>query len=140
MRSAILALVLMVGLLAYEGGFGRSGQHSEPSSPEGQAILAPALADLNNQLQKPANLDGIMLRTSQGWGLSRVRSRGRDGQRIDYSARRSLTGNHSKKYLALVRGNYQSWQLVTSKVGPSDVAWANWSQEYGAPAEIFPPS
>jgi hypothetical protein len=140
MRSAILALVLMVGLLAAPRASADPVSTPAPSSPEGQAILAPALADLNNQLQKPANLDGTMLRTSQGWAFVQGQIKGPDGQWIDYSGTPFAIGNHSKKYLALVRASGQGWQLVTSKVGPTDVAWANWSQEYGAPAEIFPPS
>jgi hypothetical protein len=140
MRSAILALVLTVGLLAAPRASADPVSTPAPSSPEGQAILAPALADLNNQLQKPANLDGTLLRTSQGWAFVQGQIKGPDGQWIDYSGTPFAIGNHSKKYLALVRDSGQSWQLVTSKVGPSDVAWANWSQEYGAPAEIFPPS
>jgi hypothetical protein len=139
MRSAILALMLMVGLLAAPITSADPVSTPEPSSPEGQAILVPALADLTTQLGKPAKLDVTMLNTSQGWAFVKGQIKGPDDQWIDYSGTPFANGNHSKNYYALLRGSGQSWQLTTSVVGPSDPAWMSWSQQYGAPAGIFPP-
>lgn len=47
-------------------------------------------------------------------------------------------GGKSHSYAGLFqRTGGGGWQLIDSAVGPTDVAWQNWPQTYGAPASIF---
>jgi hypothetical protein len=105
-----------------------------------QAILAPALADLTAQLGKPAKLNVVSLKTSKGFAFVYANIVDQDGRPIDYVgtpfAEAAANGGMSKKYVALLRDD-RGWKLVTSRVGPTDVAWQNWAAEYSAPPEIF---
>jgi hypothetical protein len=105
-----------------------------------QAILSPALADLTAQLGKPAKLDVVSLKTSKGFAFVYANIVDQDGRPIDYTgtkfAEAAANGGMSKKYVALLRDD-QGWKLLTSRVGPTDVAWQNWAAEYSAPPEIF---
>jgi hypothetical protein len=105
-----------------------------------QAVLGPALGDLTAQLGKPAKLNVVSLKTSKGWAFVYANIVDQDGRPIDYTgtkfAEAAANGGMSKKYVALLRDD-QGWKLVTSRVGPTDVAWQNWAAEYSAPPEIF---
>lgn len=38
---------------------------------------------------------------------------------------------------ALLRLGDETWQVVTFAIGPSDVTYAGWSEEFGAPDKLF---
>jgi hypothetical protein len=105
-----------------------------------QQMVDAAVADLTTQLTKPAKLDGIRHKTAQGWAFLEANIKAPDGQWIDYAgtpfAEAAANGGKSKKYVGLLR-NDGGWKVVTSTVGPTDVAWQDWSTEYSAPPEIF---
>ncbi|MFO1135318.1 MAG: hypothetical protein U1E30_09065 [Rhodoblastus sp.] len=46
-------------------------------------------------------------------------------------------GDTSHLVGALLRGKAGGWELVDYALCPSDVAWADWPEKYGAPAAIF---
>ncbi|PQM46987.1 hypothetical protein [Mycobacterium talmoniae] len=134
----LVALLLCVGVGTAGWASADPVTSPDPTSTDGQAILKPALADLTTQLGKPAKLDVKTLNVSQGWAYVNGFIKAPDGQWIDYTGTPFEVGSHSKRYVALLRDGGQGWSLVTSRVGPSDVAWANWGEEYGAPAGVVP--
>lgn len=111
------------------------------TSAEAQAILKPALADLASALGKPAQLDVQSLRVSGEWAFVYAGIQTPGGQPIDYKdtpfAEAAEAGMKSRSYAGLLRGHATDWKLVASAVGPTDVAWGSWAEQYGAPAAIF---
>lgn len=142
MRIGFLALMVWVGLVMAPLATADPGATSvDPTSPEAAAILAPALADVTAQLGKPVRLDIRSLKSAEGWVFLWSAMQEPDGGPVDYTgtpfAEASANGVLSKKYVALLHQDEQGWALVDKRVGPSDVAWAGWGAQYGAPAAIF---
>lgn len=140
MRPPLLPLILGACLMT------ANAAQDTPRTPaltsaEAQAILKPALADLVSALGKPAQLDVSSLRVSGEWAFLYASIQTPGGQPIDYKdtpfAEAAEAGMKSRAYAALLRGQATGWKLVTSSVGPTDVAWQPWAAEYGAPAAIF---
>ncbi|AMT72703.1 hypothetical protein [Mycobacteroides immunogenum] len=142
MRIAILTLVLWLGLLGVPLATADPGALSvDPSSAEGAVVLAPAVADVAAQLGKPVRLDVRSLKAADGWAFLWSAMQEPDGNPVDYAgspfAEAAANGGMSKKYVALLHRDDQGWGLVDRRVGPSDIPWAGWSAQYGAPAAIF---
>ncbi|ALR13131.1 hypothetical protein BST43_09655 [Mycobacteroides saopaulense] len=142
MRIGFLALVMWVGLLlAPAAAADPVATPVDPSSPDGAVLVAPALADATAQLGKPVRLDVRSLKAADGWAFLWSAMKEPGGEPIDYAgtpfAEASANGVLSKKYVALLHQDEQGWALVDKRLGPSDVAWAGWSAQYGAPAAIF---
>lgn len=142
MRIGFLALLVWLGMLAAPVAVADPGAMPvDPSSAEGAAVLAPALADVTAQLGKPVRLEVRSLKAAEGWAFLWSAIQGPDGSPVDYSgtpfAEASANGVLSKKYVALLRQDDQGWTLVDRRVGPSDIAWAGWGAQYAAPAAIF---
>ncbi|OHT88535.1 hypothetical protein [Mycobacteroides saopaulense] len=142
MRIGFLALVMWVGLLlAPAAAADPDATPVDPSSSDGAALVAPALADATAQLGKPVRLDVRSLKAADGWAFLWSAMQEPGGEPIDYAgtpfAEASANGVLSKKYVALLHQDEQGWALVDKRLGPSDVAWAGWSAQYGAPAAIF---
>ncbi|WP_078308086.1 MULTISPECIES: hypothetical protein [unclassified Mycobacterium] len=142
MRIGFLVLLVCVALLAPPLATADPGATPvDPASPEAASILAPALADVTAQLGKPVRLDVRSLKSADGWVFLWSAMQEPDGGPIDYAgtpfAEASANGILSKKYIALLHQGEQGWALVDKRVGPSDVAWAGWGAQYGAPAAIF---
>jgi ketosteroid isomerase-like protein len=115
-----------------------------PDSPEAQAILQPALAAIASELGKPAKLDVKTLRTSGDWAYVDAKLQEANGQPISYQdtkyAEAAENGGVSHSYDGLLRrGADGQWTIVASVVGPTDVPSVGWSQQYGAPTDLFPP-
>jgi len=141
-RIAIVTLVMWLGLTAAPPATADPGPTPmDPSSAEGAAVLAPAVADAAAQLGKPIRLDVRSLKAADGWAFLWSAMQEPDGSPVDYTgtpfAEAAANGVLSKKYVALLHQDDQGWSLVDKRVGPSDIAWAGWSAHYGAPAAIF---
>ncbi len=103
-----------------------------------QTALAPALEELGT----PASLAIGRLQMIEDWVflLSELRAPG--GGPFDFSdtrlADQAAAGSRSPVYVALLRRQADdSWQIVARSLGPGDVIWESWSQEYGAPPNLF---
>ncbi len=140
MRCFLLPLILGASLMTATSAQ-ETPRTPATTSPEAQAILKPALADLANALGKPAQLDVQSLRVSGEWAFLYGDIQTPGGQPIDYKdtpfAEAAEAGMKSRSYAALLRGHATAWTLVQSVVGPTDVAWGPWAAEYGAPEAIF---
>lgn len=140
MRISLIPVILSASLMTASPA--QEAPHTPATaSPEYQAILKPALSALVSELGKPARLDVKSLRVVGEWSFLYAAMQSPGGQPIDYHgtpfAEAAEAGMKSRTYVALLRGRSESWSLVASAVGPTDVAWADWSTQYAAPAAIF---
>ena len=104
---------------------------------ETQAILQSALADAVAELGKPTQLDVGSLNVSGEWAFLYAHIEEPDGKLVDYAGTKFDGEQRSPVYAALLRGGAGRWDLVVSAIGPTDMAWWNWGEEYSAPAEVF---
>ena len=111
-------------------------------SEEHDRIVQTALAPALEELGKPASLAIGRLQTVEDWVflLSELRAPG--GGPFDFSdtgfADQAAAGSLSPVYVALLRRQADdTWKIVARSLGPGDVIWESWSQEYGAPANLF---
>lgn len=106
--------------------------------------LAIALTPvLSEDIGAPVTLS-VQLSTMEGdWGWIVAQPWTTDGAQIDWSQTRYaerategvLDGNGTT--YALPRRENGQWRVVEHAVGPTDVAWAGWAAEHGAPEALF---
>lgn len=102
--------------------------------------LTPALSE---DIGAPVSLS-VQVSTMDGdWGWIVAQPWTTDGTQIDWSqtryaerAREGVLDGNGTTYALLRRENGQ-WRVVEHAVGPTDVAWAGWAEEHGAPAALF---
>lgn len=113
----------------------------DPGSPAGEAIVAPAVAALVAELGKPATLAVETVNVSGPWAFVYGGIRGADGQPFDFRgtplAEGAAEGFVSRTYAALLNHRGDRWTVTEQAVGPTDVAWQDWPQRYGAPASLI---
>lgn len=137
----LVAIALMAGA-ALVGAPG-TGADPAPNTNEAGTILPLAEADIARQLDgKQVQLQVKRLNVAAPWAFLYARMQEPDGRPIDYRdtprATAAAHGGASATYAGLFhRDSDSTWQLVTSAVGPTDVAWYHWDRDYGAPAELF---
>lgn len=140
MRIGLIPLILSASLMTSTPA--QEAPRTPPTtSSEARAILQPALVKLAAELGKPAHLDVKSLRVSGEWAFVYAAIQSPGGQPIDYQgtpfAEAAEAGMKSRTYAALLRGRGENWSLTAQAVGPTDMAWASWAAEYGAPPAIF---
>lgn len=83
-----------------------------------------------------------LLRVQDGWAFATLAPRTPAGAQIDFSrtrhAERQREGMLDGDTIhALLRWTGGKWKIVTWVIGPTDVAWAGWPEEHGAPQSLF---
>jgi hypothetical protein len=123
-----------------------SQAQEKPHSPatgsaERTAILDAARQPAVNELGKPVQFVVKQIDVLDGWAFLHARMQSPGGQTIDYAGTRyaeaDAHGHKSSSYAALLKRQGDAWNVVAYSVGPTDVAWIGWAQEYGAPAVLF---
>ena len=113
------------------------------NSPDHKAVEA-AQANAARELGKPVQLAIKTFNTEQGWAFIHATMLGADGQPFSYAgtefAQAAEAGIKSTSYAALLQRTHDGkWHIVVERIGPTDLAWADWSQQYGAPPTLFGP-
>jgi hypothetical protein len=106
------------------------------------ALVAAAQGAAAAELQRPLRLAVQTARTSGAWGFVLGTLQAPDGTAFDYRGtvfeEAAREGYLSRLYAVLLRRSERgAWQVVTSRVGPTDPAWAGWAARYQAPAVLF---
>ncbi|MBX9402120.1 lysozyme inhibitor LprI family protein [Lysobacter sp. BMK333-48F3] len=109
--------------------------------PRRAPLLAALKAVLAKDLGQPVTLRVDLLREQGGWAFASVRPRTADGQPIDFLRTRYaerqrdglLDGDGTYALLAKRGG---AWKVVQFDLGPTDVSWAAWPEEFGAPTAV----
>jgi hypothetical protein len=123
-----------------------SQAQEKPHSPatgtaERTAILDTAREPAVNELGKPVQFIVKQIDVLGDWAFLHARMQSPGGQTIDYAdtryAEAAVHGHKSSSYAALLKRQGDAWNVVAYSVGPTDVAWIGWAQEYGAPAVLF---
>ena len=106
------------------------------------ALVAAAQSAAAAELQRPLRLDVQTARASGAWGFVLGTLQAPDGGAFDYRGtvfeEAAREGYLSRLYAVLLRRSGSGvWQVVTSRVGPTDLAWADWAARHQAPAALF---
>lgn len=121
---------------------GSEGQAEAPD-PERDAMIAALGPRATAEIGIPVTFTATTKRTEGDWGWLIAQPWTPDGAQIDWSTTRYATqaqegalDGGGTTYALLRRQNGQ-WTVVAFVVGPTDVAYADWPQRYGAPASLM---
>lgn len=108
-----------------------------------RAVLLETLRTaIAKDLEQPVRFVVREMRRQQGWAFVSVRPQTPAGAPIDF-ARTRYAEQQAEGMLdgdtvtALLRENKGRWSVVTFVIGPTDVAWADWPERFGAPAGLI---
>lgn len=111
------------------------------NDPARVAILSSAVTPAESELHQPVTLQVKQLRVIGEWAFVHAAMQGPGGQAVSYTGTRyqeaAEHGHKSNKYAALLKRHDDAWHVEAYVVGPTDVAWQDWPQRYGAPAALF---
>jgi len=137
-RSAAAAFLLaLAGLF---GGQALAAPH-EPArgTAERRAILDAVRPAVEGQLGAPVEFVVTTMQVESGFAFVRLEPQRPGGGRIDARALGLETDMmDGLTTYALVKRQSGGWTLVDWALGPTDVAWWGWWDQYGAPRDIFP--
>lgn len=111
-------------------------------SPLRRVLLDALRPAIVRDLEQPVQFKVERLRACGDWAFARVEPRMPDGKPIDFARTRYreaieagvFDGAGTYALLARVAG---AWQVKAFAIGPTDVVWIHWVEEYGAPRELF---
>ena len=120
-----------------------------PTTPPTGSPLRKAILDgLRPTIQK--DLGGISvqfvvkkLSVLNGWAFLNGEVQKKGGGKINFLRTKYAEAQRSDAFdgpsiFALVRQRGKTWKCVAFAIGPTDVAYATWGRDYGAPRQIFP--
>jgi len=110
--------------------------------PRRKALLDALRPSIEADLGQALIFEVQTLRESGGSAFAAVSPRTPDGTPVDFAKTRHaqrledgvLDGD---TVYAILQHRDGRWQVQEYVVGPTDVAWAGWAQDYGAPEAIF---
>lgn len=102
-------------------------------------LRAVIVQTLGRDFNQPVSLQVDTLQTSGDWAWAVVTPKTPSGAPVDFSKTRyagvDLDGG-GQTYL-LLQKNASGWTVRDFAVGPTDVAYMDWPQRYGAPAALL---
>ncbi len=143
MRHLIgLTLIAMALLLPLQHGFAQQVHTPARGTSERAAILDAVRPSLEAVLRPPVQFVVETMNVSQGWAFVTLNPQRPEGKQID-PLKTGLAEDWEEGFYdglttyALLWSRNGRWNLITSVIGPTDVAWEDWSFRYGAPRGIF---
>lgn len=120
-----------------------SAEPVRPGTPERAALIEAARKPAAETLGRPVRFKVEHLDRIGDWALLRASMVETDGRPVDYTgtplADAASEGAVSKAYAALLKKEHGAWRVVAKAVGPTDVAWATWDKDFGAPSALVRP-
>ncbi len=111
--------------------------------PERDAMIAALVPAASDDIGRPVTFTVTTKRTEGDWGWLVAQPWTPEATQIDWSttryaeaAQEGLLDGNGVTYALLRRENGQ-WRVVAFAIGPTDAAWADWPQRYGAPASLM---
>lgn len=106
-------------------------------------LLAAATPIITEEFGQPISLAPTTVRIQDDWAWLVAQPQAPSGGEIDWTTtpfasaveHGAFDGNGTT-YVLLRREN-GAWRIVDHTIGPTDVAWVDWPQRYGAPASVM---
>lgn len=136
------ALFVMALLFSLQQGLAQQVHTPARGTSERAAILDAVRPSLEAVLRPPVQFVVENMNVSQGWAFVTLLPQRPGGKKID-PLKTGLAKDWEHGFYdglatyALLWFRNGRWNLVTSVIGPTDVAWEDWSYRYGAPKGIF---
>jgi predicted secreted hydrolase len=131
----------MLHTILIAASIGFAGPHAMIYQNARAALLEAARAPVQAELGKAPKFRVDQLHRDDDWAFLLATLQDADGKPFDYKgtplADAAQHGMVSRTYAALLRHDARGWRVVAKAIGPSDVAWEDWSRRYGAPAKLF---
>lgn len=110
--------------------------------PQRSALLDTIRPAIEGHIGQPVQFVVDTLRTQGDWAFYLGRIQQPNGRPIDFSRTPYAEALEEGVFdgpttYALLRRQGPAWRLVDWVVGPTDVTYAGWSGEYGAPDSLF---
>lgn len=116
---------------------------AEAPNPQRDAMTAALAPRVEAEIGQPVAFTVNVMRVQNDWGWLVAQPWTPDGTQIDWSqtryAQRATDGvldGGGTTYALLKRENGQ-WRVVDVAIGPTDVAYADWAERYGAPDNLM---
>lgn len=111
------------------------------AASERKLILDALRAPVSLELKTQVLFQVERMKVLEGWAFLGAVPLQTDGSQIDYKAtgyqKLIDRGEFDGGVYALLHKVGGKWTVVAYKIGPTDVAWYDWSKKYGAPAAVF---
>jgi hypothetical protein len=138
-----IAALLLVVLVLFSSSITTAGEVFSPplGTSERRDILDAVRNDVAADLPRPVKFLVHQLKVKDGWAFLAATPQQPDGRPYDY--RGTQYEEFIKKDLfddnlfALLELGQSRWHVRALVIGATDVPYGGWSQEYGAPPEIF---
>lgn len=140
MRISFPAILL--GMILMNSSHARDDIHTPAAgTEERQRVLDTVRAPLQQKLGQDVRFVVEQIRVGPEWGFLYAHMQDADGGTLDYS-RTSLAdaakqGYVSPDYVALLQRVDGHWKLRADAIGPTDMVWLAWPQQYGVPTALF---
>lgn len=112
-----------------------------PKGAERKAILdtlrGPVAAELQQSVEFVVTKFRVCWKSSPAWAFVDARPQRPGGGRINWEQTGHIDCDPSAEGLLRQATPAGGWKVVESVVCPSDVPWAAWSDQHGAPPELF---
>jgi hypothetical protein len=142
MARPIVAFLLVV-LLLIPSSVAAAGEVSTPppGSSERKDILDAVRTDVASDLPRPVKFVVHQLKVKDGWAFLAATPQQADGRPYDYQGTQYEAfikeGLFDDNLFALLERGQSRWHVHALVIGATDVPYEGWSQQYGAPPEIF---
>lgn len=139
--AMIIGLILIITVFSVPA-FGQKKPYTPVAgSSERQGLIDTIRPRVERDLDQPVIFKVSRLQVQNGWAFAIVYPRQPDGSAIVWSrtrfARDYEAGMFSDLACVLLRKRGKAWRIVDYALGPSDVAYEDWSRRHGAPIAIF---
>ena len=138
------ALGLVAALLLFAGAPQqvRSPHDLSVGDPVRRSLLDALRPEIERDLGQKVRFVVETLRVQDNWAFAVVAPRTPGGAKIDFArthhAERQRAGVlDGDTIYALLERRSGRWSVRSFAIGPTDVAWADWSDEFGAPEALL---
>jgi hypothetical protein len=140
LRLLVVLLAVLAGQLT--AAVPPAARDVKVGDPLRKPLLDALRPEVEKDLEQKLRFVVRVLRVEGDWAFADLQPRTPAGKEIDFSktrhAERQREGMLDDDTLyALLERRDGRWQVRAFVIGPTDVAWAGWTDEYGAPEAIF---
>lgn len=140
-RKAALFTLLVAVLCAASAPAQEPARTPAAGSAERKAILDALRVPVERELKRKVVFKVDSLKAQGGWAFMRGVPQQPGGKPMDYRGtpyeEAIREGIFDDWVCALLRRERGRWRVVTHNIGATDVVYANWPDQHGAPRDLF---